>query len=70
MGERLFAALCAALFGWFVGKAMGVPIWRDWDMGDRSDLALLAFLCVWFAIGAARPTPSVTSESMNRDGRG
>ena len=49
----LWASACAALLAWCIGKAMNVPVWRDgWEIGDRTDLACLAFACVWFALRA------------------
>lgn len=44
--RRLYAAMTAGLLGWFIGKALNVPIWRDWDIGDRSDMALCAALLI------------------------
>ncbi len=41
------AAFSAALLAWCIGKALGVPVWRDWDIGDRADLAVLAFWAVF-----------------------
>lgn len=61
MGKRLYAAFCAGLLAWFIGKAMNVPVWRDWDIGDRSDMALTAFLLVWFAL-ATTAQPEGSSE--------
>ena len=50
---RLYSASCAALLAWCVGKALNVPVWRDgWDIGDRTDLAVLAFVAVWAALRA------------------
>ena len=37
--NRWIAISCAALLGWFIGKALGVPVWRSWDIGDRFDIA-------------------------------
>lgn len=43
-----FRMAAAALLAWCIGKALGVPIWRDgWDIGDRADLAILAAYLVW-----------------------
>lgn len=46
---RLMACLFAAALAWYFAKALGVPVWRTWEAGDRIDLALLAaavvFLC-------------------------
>ena len=55
---RLLASASAALFAYMLGKALGLPDWRDWDIGDRTDLAVTAFFTVWWAISAVRnPTP-------------
>ena len=46
---RLMACIFAAALAWYFAKALGVPVWRAWEPGDRIDLALLAaaivFLC-------------------------
>ena len=59
--DRWSAALFAGLLGWFVGKALGVPIWRDWDIGDRTDMALTAALLV---LCLTRPRKSPPPSSM------
>lgn len=47
MTRRLDTMLLAALLAWCIGKALGVPIWRGWNTGDRTDLAMLAAALVW-----------------------
>ena len=45
---RLYAIILAGALGWFIGKALNVPVWRDgWDIGDRTDIALTAAMLVW-----------------------
>ena len=52
--SRCLAILWAVLLAWFVGKALNVPVWRDWDIGDRSDMAIAAGMLVFFLTSAAR----------------
>lgn len=55
-GQASFCACVgAAALAWFIGKALNVPIWRDWDMGDRVDLAVIAFFTMRWALRAVRP---------------
>ena len=51
---RVYAIILAGLLGWFIGKALGVPIWRAVDIGDRVDIALAAACLVW-ALTRTRP---------------
>jgi len=51
--RRLLASLNAALLGYCVGSALGVPIWSQWKPGDRSDLAFLSFMTVWLLTSPA-----------------
>lgn len=49
---RFWAIVNAAALGWFIGKALNVPVWRDgWSldvMGDRTDIALCAGMLVFW----------------------
>lgn len=45
--NRLIGCLLLAQLAWFIGKALGVPVWREWDIGDRTDMAVAAFLAAW-----------------------
>lgn len=48
---KLWAALLAAALTWYVGKALGVPVWNDgWTLeaiGDRTDWATTTGCLVW-----------------------
>lgn len=50
--SRFLAQIAAAALAWFVGKALNVPVWNDgWSfeaMGDRCDMALTAFMLVYW----------------------
>lgn len=42
--NRFWGCFLCAMLAWFVGKALGVPVWRNWDIGDRADMAVTAFM--------------------------
>jgi hypothetical protein len=44
---RLLFALCVAFLAYSFARALGVPIWRDWQIGDATDIALTAFYAAW-----------------------
>lgn len=41
---RIVGSAWGASLAWFIGKALNVPVWRDWPVGDRTDMAVAAFL--------------------------
>ena len=52
MRRRILVAASVALLAWFVGKALNVPVWRDWDIGERTDFAVVAFFAAYLACKA------------------
>jgi hypothetical protein len=53
--SRFLGCVMAALLAWCIGKALNVPVWRDgWDIGDRCDLAYLAFAACWLLTRKAK----------------
>ncbi|ANI78992.1 hypothetical protein [Sphingobium sp. EP60837] len=54
--SRLIGSLCVAFVAYAFAKGMGIPFWRDgWDVGDRVDIAMMAFGAAWYL--APRPSP-------------
>jgi hypothetical protein len=43
MRAFIVAGLFAASAFW-LARGVGIPVWRDWDAGDASDIALCVFL--------------------------
>jgi hypothetical protein len=41
-----FAAAMLSMVSWWIARGIGIEVWRDWDMGDRSDIALYVFIAV------------------------
>ncbi|QUT07890.1 hypothetical protein KFK14_11175 [Sphingobium phenoxybenzoativorans] len=46
-GRRIWIALMVALVAMFFAKGMGIPLWRDWDIGDQADIALCTFCAIY-----------------------
>ena len=46
MNRKLFVASCIAFVAYAFAKALHVPDWRNWDIGDATDIAITT----WFAV--------------------
>lgn len=52
---RFMASFMSGGLAFFVAKGCGIPTWRDWEVGDATDISLTAFLAVfWLLIFAER----------------
>lgn len=41
---RLGGAICAAIVAVSFARALDVPVWRNWPIGDQFDIAVCTFL--------------------------
>jgi hypothetical protein len=48
--KKFWFVFWASLLGWSIGKALNVPVWRDWDIGNRVDITMM---CAFLALGLA-----------------
>ena len=44
--HRFAAASLLAAVAWWIAEAIGVPVWRTWEPGDRTDIATCVFAAV------------------------
>lgn len=52
--RRVMASGAAGVLAYSIGRALHVPVWRDWEIGDCRDMAIAAFALVWWL---TLPTP-------------
>ena len=52
--SRISASIWSAALAWFIANDAGIPVWRDWDMGDRVDISTAAFFLMWSILTALR----------------
>lgn len=45
--RRTLVAICSAAVAFWFARALGIPAWRTWEIGDASDIALLTFIAVF-----------------------
>lgn len=45
--DRFFVSLWAGLLAGMIALDLGVPLWRDWQIGDASDFAMTTGFLVW-----------------------
>ena len=58
---RTVAGVLAGLLALYVLKALGVPFWRSWDIGDQADGFVTAWCLVW-TLTAPRTPPDPAGE--------
>lgn len=46
----MWPAFYAALLGWGLGKAFGLPFWSSWNGPDQCDFAMIMAALVWSAL--------------------
>lgn len=51
--DRIMASALSGMIGWAIGRGLDLPVWTQWEVGDRADLAVCAALLVWII---TRPT--------------
>jgi hypothetical protein len=52
--ERLLAAFVFACVAFWIARALGIPVWRNWEPGDATDIALFTGWGVLLLISAVR----------------
>lgn len=55
--SRLPAAVIAGLLAAMIAHEAGVPWWRDWQIGDASDIGLTTGWLVFTLLRFMRPSP-------------
>ena len=52
--DRLCVVMLAGLLGWWIARALHIPVWTGWQMGDRMDMALVCAVIAYVATKGQR----------------
>ena len=56
--DRYLSAAFAGAAAFFLARGVGLPVWQNWPAdwkGDATDIGVLTFLAVLYAIDAVHP---------------
>lgn len=54
LSERIFVSLLFGFVAACFARALSVPWWRDWEIGDASDIGVMTALAVFYLLRTRR----------------
>jgi len=55
--RRFYFAACITIVTWSFAPGIGIPVWRNYPIGDRTDIAVCSFIAAWLFAGRNSKDP-------------